>query len=81
MNPADNKRYIIPVGSRVNEFWGNNGYADDNTLTIDSDWTTNNTYTIEPLWNDFDGGTTNGDITFSKVAADDPAMSGVCREF
>ncbi|MFR9580648.1 MAG: hypothetical protein SNH80_08115, partial [Rikenellaceae bacterium] len=76
VDPTDDYSiYIIPVGSRINTYWGDADYGSDSTLEIDTDWTTNDTYTITPLWNDFDLANYDDQITFTKVAGTDDAYA------
>ena len=68
-----NSGCIIPVGSRINTYWGDADYdGNEQANKIGSDWTTNDTYTIDIVWHQFTPGTvTNQDFTFSKVMGKD----------
>ncbi len=75
VDPTEESTYIIPVGSRINTYWSDSEYGNDSDLQIGSDWTSNDTYTITPLWNDFDLASYNEQIAFSKVAGTDDSYA------
>lgn len=71
IDPIVSNGCIVPIGSRINTYWSDSEYGYDETYLIGSDWTSNSTYTVTPLWNDFGLEDYTDQITLSKVKGTD----------